>query len=112
MERKLLNETLSGGYIEQYQLDVAANRLSLSVDVLENGTLSRHRVLFEKVSRFVFETESRSDAGDRLELTELWIDTTPESSATEEWELTISIFDLTHLRIRCSSISVDGDMLL
>lgn len=109
MERTTLNDVLTGGSVEHYDLDMRRNRLSMIVDVLEDGNLSRHEVLFERVSRFTYETESKSDAGDRLELTELWVDAGPESSGSEEWEVIISIFDLSHMRIRCSSVSVDGE---
>src|SRR4051794_13142410 len=106
-----LNKMLSGGYIEHYDLDMRRNRLTLKVDVLEHGSLSNYELVFDKISQFEFETESKSNAGDRLELTELWIDELPESSPTEEWQLTISIFDMTHLSVRCSSIAVDGDLV-
>lgn len=97
MERTELNGILTGGSIEQYDLDVRRNRLTMVIHVLENGKLSQHDVLFEKVSRFTYETESKSDAGERLEVTELWVDAGPESSATEEWDILISIFDLSHI---------------
>lgn len=82
----------------------------MRVDVLENGTLSQYDVTFSGVSQLQFDSESDS-TGDRLELTDLWIEMSPENSSTEEWGVLISIWDLTHLRIRCSTITVDGDAL-
>ena len=111
MDRTKLNDVLNGGYIEEYELDMRRNRFSMRVDVLENGALSSYNVRFEKVSHFQFDTESLSEGGDRLQLTELWIDAPPEKSSSEEWEVTISIFDMSHIRLRCSVISVDDAVL-
>ena len=80
MNRDSLNHALAGGSIEHYNLDMHRNRLTMHVGVLENGVYSAHELQFEKVSRLEFETESKSDAGERLELTELWIDASPEGS--------------------------------
>ena len=112
MRRTEFIEALHGGFIEHYALDLHRNAVMLRVDVLDSGRLSSHEVTFEKVSHFAFDTDSRSDAGDRLQLTELWVDAGPEESATEEWALTISIFDLSHLRLRCSMILIDGEPVL
>jgi hypothetical protein len=112
MERAVLGRSLQGGYIEEYEFDMRRNSVSMRVDVLENDVLSRYDLEFHQVSYFSFETETRKgSAGDRLEITELWIDATPEASGSEEWELTISMWDLSHLRIRCSTIVVDGMVL-
>jgi hypothetical protein len=111
MERTKLNDVLNGGYIEEYEFDMRRNRFSMRVDVLDNGVLSSHNLRFEKVSHFQFDTESLSEGGDRLQLTELWIDEPPEKSSSEEWGITISIFDMSHIRIRCSVISLNGDAL-
>lgn len=110
--RSEVSEALQGGYIEQYTFDLQRNSIVLRVDVIDAGTLSRYEVVFAKVSRFEFATDSRSDAGNRLQVTELWVDTAPEGSATEEWTITISIFDMSHLRIRCTSILVDGETVV
>jgi len=111
MDRTKLNDVLNGGYIEEYEFDMLRNRFNMRVDVLENGAPSSYNVRFEKVSHFQFDTESPSEGGDRLQLTELWIDAPPEKSSSEEWEVTISIFDMSHIRLRCSVISVDGTVL-
>lgn len=111
MNRTELGRALNGGYIEDYDVDMRQNLVSMRVDVLDNGVLSSHDLRFEKLSRFLFETESRSDAGDRLELTELWIERAPEASSSEEWDVTISIFDMSHVRLRCSVIVLDGEVL-
>jgi hypothetical protein len=112
MERALLAPSLKGGYIEEYQFDMRRNFVSMRVDVLENDVLSRYDLEFHQVSHFSFETETRKgSADDRLEITELWIDATPEASGSEEWDVTISMWDLSHLRVRCSTIVVDGIVL-
>ena len=108
MERDELNGMLHGGAMEYFDFDPRQNLLSMHVTVLENGSSTRYQVQFEGISQFEFESESKKNGGDRLELTELWVDLAPESSKTEEWEITISIYDMTTLRIRCSSLSVNG----
>ena len=109
MQRHHLSDAVNGGYIENEVLDLRRGALSLRVEVLDNGRLTGYDIVFQKVSHLEFETDSRSDAGDRLQMTELWIDAGPEESPTEEWAITISIFDLTHIRLRCSSITVDRE---
>lgn len=112
MDRAMLSRSLNGGYIEQYDFDMRRNRMTMRIDVLENGVLSSHDVRFDQISRFTFETESRSGGtDDRLELTELWIEAAPEASSFEEWSVTISMWDMTHLTLRCSAITVDGEVL-
>lgn len=110
MDRTALGKLLNGGYIESYKFDLRRNELVLQVDVLENGVLSRFDAEFSDVSQLVFETESTS-AGDRLEVTEIWVDSAPEASSSEEWTIVISMWDLTHLRIRCAAVTIDGEAL-
>lgn len=111
MQRSDLPATVNGGYIEEYELDLRRELLVLRVDVLDGDRLSSYDLRFELLSHFEYDTESRrGDPEARLQLTELWLDP-PERSPTEEWGVTISIFDLSHLRLRCSSISVDGEPL-
>lgn len=111
MNRDFLNKVLEGGSIEHYDFDIRRNRFTMRIDVLENESFSVYSLVLEKVSHLEFDTESKSDAGERLELTELWIDASPEASQSEEWEMTISIFDMTHLHVRCSTVLVDGEYL-
>lgn len=111
MQRTDLPTAVNGGYIEEYELDLRRELLSLRVDVLNGDTLSSYDLRFELLSHFEYDTESRrGDSEARLQLTELWLDP-PEGSPTEEWGVTISIFDLSHIRLRCSVISVDGEVL-
>lgn len=110
MDRAALKLAVDGGYIEKHRFDINANAFIMNVDVLEAGTLSTYEVRFESLSHFLFESESRG-VKDRLELTEMWIDETPEASSSEEWAVTISMWDMTHIAIRCASIVVDGDPL-
>ncbi|MBA3259837.1 MAG: hypothetical protein H0T68_10295 [Gemmatimonadales bacterium] len=102
---------MNGGYIEEYELDIRRKLLAMRVDVLDGDTLSSYDLRFELLSHLAYNTESRSDPEARLQLTELWLDAVPENSPTEEWSITISIYDLSHIRLRCSMISVDGQML-
>jgi hypothetical protein len=111
MERLELPAAVNGGYIEAYELDLRRKLLALRVDVLDGETLSSYSLRFERLSHFEYDTESRSDPEARLQLTELWLDAPPEGSPTEEWSVTISIFDLSHIRLRCSVITVDGEAL-
>jgi hypothetical protein len=111
MNRTTVAQALNGGYIEEYNLDMRRNRFTMRVDVLENSALSRYALLFEKISRFEFRTDSKSDAGDRLQLTEMSIDLTPEQSSSEEWEVTMSMFDMSYLTLRCSLILVGGEAM-
>ena len=110
MERAALKQAVDGSYIEKYRFDINASAFIMNVDVLEADILSTYEVQFAKMSRFLFESESRG-VKDRLELTEMWIDETPEASSSEEWAVTISMWDMTHIAIRCASIVVDGDPL-
>ena len=107
MDRAVLPQALNGGYIEEYELDLRRNLFAMRVDVLDNDVLSSYNVRFEKLSQFAMDSESLGDK-ERLELTEIWIDSTPESSSTEEWSITISMWDMTHIRLRCAVIVIDG----
>lgn len=107
MDRSSLAASLNGGYITEYDFDLRRNLLALQVEVLDSGILSRYNVRFEQLSHFSLESESIRDK-DRLELTEIWIDSTPEASSSEEWELTISMWDITHIQLRCAVVNVDG----
>ena len=112
MDRAMIGDMLAGGYIEDYSFDMRRNAFAMRVDVLENGTLSRYDVVFARVSQFSFESETRRGSlEDRLEVTEFTIESGPESSATEEWNVVISMWDTSFLRVRCSSIEVDAEAL-
>lgn len=108
MDRASLNQSLAGGYIESYEFDMGTGTLAMQVDVLENDVLSSYDLRFEKISRFLYENESRSE-GDRLEFTEMRIEETPEDSKSEEWLVLISVWDITHITVQCAAFSVDGD---
>jgi hypothetical protein len=110
MDRATLKQAIAGGYIEQYGLDMGKSSFSMRVDVLDNGVLSRYDMRLEGITRFAYESESES-TGDRLELTDIWIEMAPEQSGTEEWHILISIWDLTHIRIQCARIVVDDEAL-
>ena len=112
MDRDVVGRMLNGGYIEAYDIDMRRNCVSMRVDVLESGVLSSYDLSFGQVSSFLFETESRSGhLDDRLDMTEVWIETAPEGSSSEEWEVKISMWDQTHVTLRCSTVTVDGDVL-
>jgi hypothetical protein len=91
MDRTTLPQSLNGGYIESYEFDLHCNLFRMRVDVLDDDVLSSYDVRFEKVSHFAVDSESRHDK-ERLELTEMWIDSTPEASRSEEWSITISMY--------------------
>jgi hypothetical protein len=110
LDRTTLPQSLNGGYIEDYNFDLHRDLFTMRVDVLEHGELSSYDVRFENVSHIAADSESRHHK-ERLELTEIWIDATPEASPSEEWGITISMWDLTHIRLRCSVITVDGHRL-
>lgn len=110
INRETLSASLNGGYIEEYEFDIQRNLFTMRVDILDHGARSSHDVRFEKISHFAVDSESRRDK-ERLELTEVWINTPPESSESEEWSITISMWDLTHIHIRCALISIDGATL-
>jgi len=110
MDRSSLSKSVNGGYIERYEVDLLRNAVVLRVDVLDEDTLTSYDLRFERLSHFSVDSESVGDK-ERLELTELWIDSAPESSSSEEWSVIVSIWDITHLRIRCSVIRVDGEPL-
>jgi hypothetical protein len=111
VERNALIEALSGGYIEHYELDLRRKALVLRVEMLNGETLSSYEIRCELLSFFAYDTESRSDSDARLQLTELSINAAPGNSPSEEWDITISIFDMSHIQIRCSTIVVDGQTL-
>ena len=110
MEHTVVGKLLSGGYIEQHDFDMRNDRFNMRVDVLSNDILSSYDVRFEKVSYVAFENEStRKD--DRLQFTEIGFEETPGLSSSEEWTVIISMWDTTHLTIRCSAIEVNGEPL-
>ena len=110
MDRHSLSRLLTAGYIEQHSLDLGKKRLALEVHVLEGSVLSVHEVVFDRLSHLQFDDEQVAE-WDRLELTELWIDSGPESSSTEEWEVSFSLWDLAHVNLRCGSIEIDDVQL-
>jgi hypothetical protein len=109
MESAQLPGLVSGGYISQYLLDLHTGTFSLRVDVANETVISYH-LQFDKLSHFAVDSERDTDK-ERLEVTEMWIDATPESSSTEEWSVIISMWDLTHIRLNCARISVNGTWL-
>ncbi len=110
MYRTTLPQCLNGGYIEGYEFDLHRNLFTMRVDVLDDGVLSSYDVRFESISHFAVDSESRHDK-ERLELTEISIDGSPEASSTEEWSVTINMYELTFIRLRCAVIFIDGSPL-
>ncbi|SRR6266540_3086472 len=107
MEPAELSHALSGGYVLRYALDLLAKTFSLGVEVLENGVLSHYEIVFRGVSHFALEDQSLG-GWERIELTEIMIDKLPQESSTEEWELSMNLWDIAELSVRCQSIEVDG----
>jgi hypothetical protein len=101
MDRALLNETLEGGYIESYDIDLRKNRVAMRVEVLDGVHLSAYEVAFEKLSLLKYESDQSWRGDDyRLQVTDLYLDTTRESSSTEEWQVSISLWDTVHITLR------------
>lgn len=111
MKREQLSESLNGSYIVKHDFDMWRNRLVLQIDALYGGILSHYDVQFWHISRLVFRSEEQHDQSGEFELTELWIEEVPEKSASGEWQVTISSYDVTHLEITCASILVNGEPL-
>lgn len=112
MERTALNGLVEGGYIEAYSFDMRAALVTMRVDVLDGERLSTYVIRFERVSRLTYDTEQSWFGADyRLQLTELYVDEVPESSSSEEWQVTISMWDTARLTVRCSVILVDEEVL-
>ena len=110
MDHTRVGPLLDGGYIEAYDFDMRSDRLTMRVDVLNDGRLASYDLRFTKISLFVFDNESnRKD--DRLELTEIAFEELPSHSSTEEWKVVISMWDTTHLTVRCSVIELDDDLV-
>lgn len=107
IERGTVPALLNGGYIDDLNLDLKDNVLSLRVEVLETGRQSVYILQFERFSSIEIDTVSHSRSDSRLQLTELSVDEGPEESDSEEWTVTISLWDQTHFQIRCSEIRVD-----
>jgi len=110
VDRHSLSRTLCAGYIEQHLFDLERKLFSITVHVLEDATLSVYDVQFLGVSRFLFE-DNQAGEWERLQLTELWLDAAPEASGTEEWEVTLSLWDLAHISVKCTGIVIDGEPL-
>lgn len=110
MNVERLKKTVAAGYIEQHALDLRSKTFGLVVHVIVNGVLTIYDVAFEHVSHFMFD-DNQVGEWERIQLTELWVDAAPETSASEEWEVTISLWDLAHIRLRCMRVLVDGDLL-
>ena len=110
MDRSAFKTSLVGGYIEHYTINLTSKTVELEVHVLERGVLSRYDVLFAEVSYLAFE-DAKSNPWERIELSDLWIDYGPEQSRTEEWEVTLSLWDVAKLNIRAAILSIDGERL-
>jgi hypothetical protein len=110
MDRAVLSTLLEGGYIEQYSFDMRLNAVAVRVSVLDGETLSIYHLCFHRVSQFSFETETRRGTpDDSLQVTEFLIDCGPEASGTEEWSVSINMWDASFLRIHCSAFIVDDE---
>lgn len=107
MNVQTLKKSVAGGYIEQHTLNLTSKSFALVVHVIVNAVLKAYDLTFEHVSHFAFD-DNQVGEWERIQLTELWVDAAPETSATEEWEVTISLWDLAHIRLRCMRVLVDG----
>ena len=110
MERQAFISALKEGYIESHALDLGKKQLNLEVHVLESAALSVYDVEFRGISHLEFDDQQVGE-WERLQLTELWIDAAPESSGSEEWEVSFSLWDLAHVKLRCTTISIDNALV-
>jgi len=110
MNVQAFRKSIAAGYIERHVLDLTSKSFLLTVHVLSNGILTVYEIGFEHVSHFVFD-DNQVGEWERIQLTELWMDAAPETSASEEWEVTISLWDLAHIRLRCMRVLVDDEPL-
>jgi len=108
VDAETLAKNLSGGYIERHTFDLGAKAFTMNVSVLENAVLSMYAVTFVSVSHFAF-VDNQVGEWERLELTQMWIVASPAASGSEEWEVTLSLWDLAQVELRCAAISVDGE---
>lgn len=107
MDHGRVGQLLNGGYIEEYEFDIRNDRLSMRVDVLDDSELASYELRFEKVSSLLYDNESNRKE-DRLQFTEIGFKEIPSHSSTEEWRVIISVWDTTHITVRCSVIEIDG----
>lgn len=110
MQRQGFREALAGGYFQSYELNLLEKAFLMQIHVLDQGVLSSYDVTFEGISRLLIEDETAS-SWERIELTDIWIESGPEGSSAEEWEILMSLWDVVHIRIRCASLLVDGEPL-
>jgi len=108
LDRASFPQALSGGYIEEYNFDVGEGCFDFRVEALNNGAPSSYAVSCRHVSLLEYRDDQLGAIGERLQLTELWIEDAPERSPSEEWQLLLSLWDLAHIRVRCGSVVIDG----
>lgn len=108
-DRQSLPALLESGFIVESNLSLDDLSFSCTVEVMEHGSVTRYDLVFHHLTYFGLESEAgHREKGDRVELTQLWVEAAPEDSAREDWEIGISSYDLTILRLRSARITVDG----
>lgn len=110
MDRESFGESLQGGYVTHHGLDLTLKEFKLTVEVLENGVLAEFHVVFHGISRYEF-SDPKSNTWDRIEITDVCIEDSPELSSSEEWNIWFNFWDAAELTIHCAAIHVDGVML-
>jgi hypothetical protein len=110
MQRDALSPMLDGGYVREYSLDLLEKSFIMQVDVLDAGRLSSYEVCFLGISALEFRDEA-VNRWERIEVTEVRVDESPESSSSEEWAVWINLWDAAQLTVRCATIRVDGEVL-
>ena len=48
---------------------------------------------------------------EKWEVTDLWIDESPEQSSTRTWAISFNFWDLAEMTLRCDTITVNGEVL-
>jgi hypothetical protein len=110
VDRQSFIDALNAGYIDSHLLDLGKKSFRMEVHVLDRAALSVYDVTFHGVSHFNFDDQQVGE-WERLQLTEIWIDNAPENSGSEEWEVSFSLWDLAHVKLRCMSITVDEEAI-
>jgi hypothetical protein len=110
MRSEALSAALEGGYLSDYSLDLLTKSFAIKVEVLEGGKRSDYEVDFTGISFFEFRDE-KANRWERIELTEVRIEESPEGSSTEEWKVWLNFWDASELSVRCATIRVDGEVL-
>jgi len=106
-----LQKAVSEGIIDSYFFDIKKKALTMHVVMTYAGVQSSYDLEFLQISHLQFDDEGTSE-WEKLELTELWVDESPDQSSAKTWAITLNFWDLAQMVFRCGSITVNGENLL